>query len=894
MSAGVDRQHDRRVPLVAAAAVAILLAGTLLAAILQHPAVPTGTPSPVSPTSSPVGSSSGPAASVVDRVAGTFSGVTWSLDGRAFLAAATDNDGTSEVRVYGADGRRLWAEPGSGASWVDATHVAVLVPDGPAVVRSTQGSSRITIAGSWRAVFGSGHGALALLASPGAMPGATFTVWRLDGTRSAPEPGIPAAWSPDGSRLAYWLSLATGAEHPVPRPIVLAATGSATPAELAVLDQATMGQVIAYPAHLLDGRTPPVWSPDGTWIAGDLAGEPLGPVVLGVPSPQADPNVAPAVVSLPANLHLTGWTSDNRLLLAYTAQAATWDSATRTLGGGLPPGARALADPCGRTLLLDATGRPIGTIASDASGFTLLGPPLPALSPDGTLLAEASCTGTASDLLLVRVGDLASAPAPSPLALAPAASPTPVVAANGWPLALPGGGTSTPVLGADGTLYLTVPDNGSRQPWGLYAFDASGHVRPGWPYRLPAAESSPRLVAAPDGTLYVGLEQEIVALGPDGTPRPGWPVAVPSTLTGMVLAADGTLYAESWSGSAGQGDTLSALGPDGRARTGWPVSLPAGGAQPLLVAPDGTVYDMSQLSGWPNQAMRISALDPSGHPKPGWPIALHGAEPGMALAPDGALYAWWFEGTPGKVAGWTISSTHLEALGLDGRPRSGWPVTIAGLASVPAFGAHGTAYLTLGSTQGGSPGAVLRLDGVGRTLPGWPVRLPDGLQGLWALDAQPGGIGNARPPEVAADGTLILGVWHASAAGTLSAEGTILLDGQSGTPLPGWPVMLPPGTMFARSAPNAVPGGAELPPVLRTDGGIAYARMLAGGGWQVEARNRQGRLVSGWPQRLPAATVPAWLGLGPGDRLVVETVPFGGTDQSTIVTVFDPFGGVAR
>ncbi len=889
MSAGVDRRHGRWVPLAAATAVGILLAGTLLAAVLQHPVVPTGTPSRVSPTSSPAGSPSAPAATLVDRVAGTFSGVSWSPDGRAFLAIVQASDGTSDVRVYGADGRRLWVEPGSGATWVDATHVAVLVPDGPVVVCSTDGSSRITIAGSWRAVFGSGHGALALLASPGALPGATFTVWRLDGTRSAPEPGIPAAWSPDGSRLAYWLSLVTG-QGRTQRPIVFAATGAPTRAVLAVLDQESMGQVIAFPAHPLDGRTPVAWSPDGRWIAGDLAGQPLGPVVLGVPSPRADPSVAPAVVSLPAKLHLAGWTSDNRLLLAYMAQAATWGSATRTLSAGLPPGARAMADPCGRTLLLDATGRAIGTVSSDASGFAFLGPPVPAISPDGTLLAEPSCADTASELLLASVAALAPAPAPSPLALASSTSPPPVVAASGWPVALPGDGTSTPVLGADGTLYVAVPDQGTRQPWGLFAFDASGHVRAGWPYRLPAAGPSMKLVAAPDGTLYVGAAQEIVALGPDGAPRPGWPVALPSTLTGMVLAADGTLYAESW--SAGQGDTLTALGPDGRTKAGWPVSLPAPGAQ-LLVAPDGTVYDMGEVSSWPNETMRISVLDPSGLPKAGWPITLRGAEPGMALAPDGTLYAWWFEGTPGKVAGWTIASTHVEALGLDGRPNSGWPVTLAGLASVPAFGADGTAYLTLGSTQGGT-GAVLALDRTGHTLHGWPVRLPDGLRGLWALDAQPGGIGNARPPVVAADGTLVLGVWHASAGGTLGAEGTILLDGRSGTVLTGWPVMLPAGTMFARSAPNAVPGGAELPPALRSAGGIAYARMLPGGGWQVEAHDRQGRLVSGWPQRLPLATVPAWLGLGPGDRLVVEAVPLGGTDQRTILSAFDPLGGVAR
>ncbi|MGC8633891.1 MAG: hypothetical protein ACP5VP_04380 [Candidatus Limnocylindrales bacterium] len=331
--------------------------------------------------------------------------------------------------MYGASGSRLWAEPGSAASWVDAGHVAVLSPGRPAVVRSTAGSSRITIPGSWAAVFGSGHGALALLSSPGALPGATFTVWRLDGTRSAPEPGIPAAWSPDGRRLACWVALVGSAEGSS-RPFVLAATGSATPAELAVLDQDTMGQVIAYPAHLLDARTPPVWSPDGTWIAGDLAGEPLGPVVLGVPSPRADPNVAPVVVSLPAKLHLAGWTSDNRLLLAYTAQAATWDSATRTLTPGLPPGARAMADPCGRTLLLDASGRPIGTVSSDASGFAFLGPPVPAVSPDGVLLAQASC-GTGGDLFLARVADLASVSVPSPLSPMPVPSPTPAVTPGG-------------------------------------------------------------------------------------------------------------------------------------------------------------------------------------------------------------------------------------------------------------------------------------------------------------------------------------------------------------------------------------------------------------------------------------------------------------------------------
>jgi hypothetical protein len=137
-------------------------------------------------------------------------------------------------------------------------------------------------------------------------------------------------------------------------------------------------------------------------------------------------------------------------------------------------------------------------------------------------------------------------------------SPSTVVAIDrtgatiaGWPATLPRGygplldGSSAPlppVAGDNGTVYAEAVD----AQWMGYvtAFDASGVVLPGWPYKLPQAFSDfsggdtrigpsspgPLFVrpASGVGLLYLALDGRIVALGADGHLAPGWPQLMPA------------------------------------------------------------------------------------------------------------------------------------------------------------------------------------------------------------------------------------------------------------------------------------------------------------------------------------------------------------------------------
>ena len=135
-----------------------------------------------------------------------------------------------------------------------------------------------------------------------------------------------------------------------------------------------------------------------------------------------------------------------------------------------------------------------------------------------------------------------------------------------------------------------------------YAFDAAGHVRPGWPYRSTVGlgdvaycgpcsmdcipwQTEPLL--GPDDVLYLlqgassaTVGGQITAIGLDGKVRGGWPV---------VLGRPG---AEFWSAAAGSDGTLYALAIEPEqtsAPTADPCTPPPASATILAIGPDGEV-----------------------------------------------------------------------------------------------------------------------------------------------------------------------------------------------------------------------------------------------------------------------------------------------------------------
>jgi len=122
---------------------------------------------------------------------------------------------------------------------------------------------------------------------------------------------------------------------------------------------------------------------------------------------------------------------------------------------------------------------------------------------------------------------------------------------TGWPVSLPlgyapfsGDDTDTPLpptIGNDGTVYVAA----TTSDWmgSVTAFDPSGAVVPGWPYALPQVFANfdgggirgesptnpgPMFVrSSSGGLLYLALDGEAVALGPDGKVAAGWPYLLP-------------------------------------------------------------------------------------------------------------------------------------------------------------------------------------------------------------------------------------------------------------------------------------------------------------------------------------------------------------------------------
>jgi hypothetical protein len=139
--------------------------------------------------------------------------LTWSPDGKHFIYA------TDSWELYDDSGRGLAGTtptPGRSsnfyeATWLDSSTYAIYDWSGVVIVCGLDGSG-FQLAGSHEipnmigpGMVGNGRGALAV-----AIDRSTFVVWDR-GSTSAPTPGYPLQWSPDGTRL---LIATSGAQDP--------------------------------------------------------------------------------------------------------------------------------------------------------------------------------------------------------------------------------------------------------------------------------------------------------------------------------------------------------------------------------------------------------------------------------------------------------------------------------------------------------------------------------------------------------------------------------------------------------------------------------------------------------------------------------------------------------
>ena len=235
-----------------------------------------------------------------------------------------------------------------------------------------------------------------------------------------------------------------------------------------------------------------------------------------------------------------------------------------------------------------------------------------------------------------------------PTAVASAASPASpsgtVVPVTSWTALVPNSPhPPTATTGPDGTTYLATAPYGAGGQAKVYAFDTSGAVAPGWPFKPAGITAFGRPVVAADGTVFVfgasagTNDAQLFALDPSGHVKDGWPYRAhaPVPFGQLLLNAGGApVFVEALPDGSQQ---VVSLATSGSVVPGWPVPLLGGwtcfdGGSCAAVAADGTWYGLTGPGSGRGDA-EIVALRPDGSEVPGWPVRLAGGE-GFLLGPS--------------------------------------------------------------------------------------------------------------------------------------------------------------------------------------------------------------------------------------------------------------------
>ena len=417
-------------------------------------------------------------------------------------------------------------------------------------------------------------------------------------------------------------------------------------------------------------------------------------------------------------------------------------------------------------------------------------------------------------------------------------SPTPFFTTTGWPIEFNGdqsGDGDSATIGPDGTLFID----------GAPGFDAKGRARTGW--QLPDGSYAQPAIFASDGTSYALVSppdedssndqpDELYAFDKNADVRAGWPIDVESDADIQPGPAASVYVFE---GLTDDTVKVSVYTPDAKKKASWSFANP-GSDCGEVVRPDGSVYF---AYGPSDSALdcAIRVFGPTGTlqspaPTRGWN--------GIALMPDGGVVTWGYDMEP---YGSAVARTRVAKIGPDGQAMAGWPVTVEGAASEPAFGPDGTMYLTelgLGTT----PSQIVAFDTTGAPKSGWPVALPAGFGPLLDDSEHP------NPPELGNAGVVYC------AAVDKDLMGYVMAFDSSGAAVPGWPYKLPQafsdfssGATQSSGPTNPGPIFASGPAGSTATGGLVYLMLDD----RVVALKPDGTVAPGWPRVLSGAYADA-------------------------------------
>jgi hypothetical protein len=396
-------------------------------------------------------------------------------------------------------------------------------------------------------------------------------------------------------------------------------------------------------------------------------------------------------------------------------------------------------------------------------------------------------------------------------------------------------------LADDGTSYFIEGDY-------LVAVDGSGHERTGWPQPLGLrTDLNTPMAFGSDGTVYVWDDSTVVAYRADGTRPAGWPYHAAAVED--VLPVPQGVYVESGtysSAACGEIQVITLIGNAGTVQYTGTIQ-----GEIAAVGPDGTLYTQ--------QGHSVFAYGSDGAVKPGWPAT---GWSNVSVDSSGRVYlSWWkframtgisMEG-PGEAL-----ETRIAAVDQNGRPYPGWPITIEGAASQPAFGPDGTVYMTREVYASGSTtptDSVLAFDASGKPKPGWPFSLPAQdflLRSLGMSASAP------DPPQVGSDGTVYFGAWGSD----LGSSGILEAVDPSGRLEPGFP-----SSIDWESTSNLFSGpGSGWFAVGRT--GLVFTT----DDYSVLAIGPDGKAASGWPVKAPAHTIIMAADPEPDGGLLVQAL----------------------
>lgn len=274
--------------------------------------------------------------------------------------------------------------------------------------------------------------------------------------------------------------------------------------------------------------------------------------------------------------------------------------------------------------------------------------------------------------------------------------------------------------------------------------------------------SSPAIGA--DGTVYIGANKQLAALGADHSVKWRSPQLAQYNLeSSPALAADGTVYvAGSDPADHYQGRLYALRSTDGSIKWSFAASGPINSAP--AIAADGTVY-VAGSGGW------FYAVTPSGAQKWAFQSEADHYQSSPALAPDGTIYV----GTSTCRSG-TPYCTSLLALNPDGTLKWSYKVG-AQVRTSPAVGADGTVYF------GAHDGRLYALTPEGELK--WSYLTADGGAEMWSS------------PALGADGVIYVGTYAASKhLFAVNPDGTLKWSFETEVGIKSAPVIGGDGTIF--------------------------------------------------------------------------------------------------